>query len=243
MAWLARDHRFAAGRYARVGTEKTDRGSVHEKSLGDRHDDDRRRYLADDRRARGKTRSRDGPAQGQRRTRGRVCAGTRADSGFQSIGIDDHGRFVRRTDTRDSGAVLVSAVDSGGCREWVAGAEGSDREAAGRELRVAGGGDGGFRGRGLCVDLVPAALSQDAFDRYFYCVSCDYWGSDFSGAGARLYVGKYLKNISHAAAQRRHENAAPLRLCVRKTIYATLDSGTLRLPLLINLKTKRAVIL
>jgi undecaprenyl-diphosphatase UppP len=50
----------------------------------------------------------------------------------------------------------------------------------------------GFRRSRLCLDLVPVAISADAFDRSVYSVSCDCRRANPRGLVVRLYLGEYL---------------------------------------------------
>ena len=97
--------------------------------------------------------------------------------------------LTRETAARFSFLLSIPAIAASGLLELKEAVD----EVAGRELRIAGRRDGGFGGGGLCVDLVSVAISADAFDECFHCLSRDCRDCDPGGVVVGVYVGKYLE--------------------------------------------------
>src|SRR5204863_6638244 len=135
--------------------------------------------------------------------------GARANSGFEPVRIHNHGWTVRRPNARNGGAIFVLAFNPGGRREWSAGAERSDCEAAPRKLRLAGDSHDRFGHRRVRVDLVPAAISTDTFDGFVYSLSSDRGGIDPGGVVRRICFSKYLTRRAMGMDQRDQRPRSP----------------------------------
>ena len=101
--------------------QETDRRTIHEEPLGNRHDDDRRRSAVDRRRVSWEARSWNDATRNQGCTRGWMCPGARPHSGFESLWFDDHGWTVcgqtRETAARFSFLLSIPAIAASGLLE------------------------------------------------------------------------------------------------------------------------------